>query len=138
MSYVSDGEITKDGFCYSRGRFYVRPGYVERVESSALRDMFLPRISPLGRQKLNGPNSDNFVRAQLKHYGVAFDESQISGDGSLLMKKALLIGKCDRVPDHIADLHEQMHAEWLNKSTPEQLASYPKLVLEKYFLSSSG
>jgi hypothetical protein len=52
------------------------------------------------------------------------------------MKKVLQSGKCDKVPDHISELREQMHTEWLNKLTPEQLSSYPEWVIERYFLSS--
>src|SRR5436190_10388877 len=134
MSYYND--ITRDGFVCSFGRFYTQPGRVERVEGSSLRSMFLPRLTPEGRRQLNAGYSDYFVRGQLKHYGVQFDESEISGNGTLLMKKVLQAGKCDKVPDHIIELREQMHAEWLNKLTPEQLSHHPDWVMERYFLSS--
>ena len=95
-----------------------------------------PSLLPKDAEQLNEGYSDNFVRGQLKHYGVKFDEREISGSGTLLMKKVLQAGKCDKVPDHISELREQMHAEWLNKLTPEQLSSYPDWVMERYFLSS--
>lgn len=136
MSYSHDNDITRDGFACSYGRFYTQPGSVERVEGSSLRSMFLPRLTPEGRRQLNAGYSDYFVRGQLKHYGVQFDESEISGNGTLLMKKVLQAGKCDKVPDHIIELREQMHVEWLNKLTPEQLSHYPRWVMERYFLSS--
>jgi hypothetical protein len=67
---------------------------------------------------------------------VQLDESEISRNGTLLMKKVLQAGKCDKVPDHITELREQMHAEWLNELTPEQLSNSPEWVMERYFLSS--
>lgn len=136
MSSYHYDDITRDGFACGFGRFYAQPGRVERVDGSSLRSMFLPKVTPEGRRKLNAGYSDNFVRGQLKHYGVQFDESEISGNGTLLMKKVLQAGKCDKVPDHISELREQMHTEWLNKLTPEQLSSYPDWVMERYFLSS--
>lgn len=136
MSYYHDDEITRDGFACAYGRFYAQPGRVERVEGSSLRSMFLPKLTAEGRRQLNAGYSDNFVRGQLKHYGVQFDESKISGNGTLLMKKVLQAGKCDKVPDHISELRERMHTEWLNQLTPEQLSSNPDWVIERYFLSS--
>ena len=128
--------ITRDGFVCEFGRFYAHPGRVERVEGLALRRMFLPKVTPEGRKKLNESHGGNFVGGQLKHYGVQFNESEFSGSGSLLMKKVLQAGKCDKVPDHISELLEQMHMEWLNKRTPEQLSSHPDWVMERYFLTS--
>jgi hypothetical protein len=137
MSYYHDNDIiTRDGFACAYGRFYAQPGRVERVNGFSLRSMFLPKLTPEGRRQLNAGYSDNFVRGQLKHYGVQFDESEISGNGTLLMKKVLQAGKCDKVPDHISELREQMHTEWLNKRTPEQLSNHPEWVIERYFLSS--
>jgi hypothetical protein len=135
MSYYQD-DITRDGFAYAYGRFYAQPGRMERVDGSSLRSMFLPKLTPEGRRQLDAAYSDTFVRSQLKHYGVRFDESEISGNGTLLMKKALQAGKCDKVPDHISELREQMHTEWLNKRTSEQLSGHPEWVIERYFLSS--
>jgi hypothetical protein len=136
MSSPHYNDITRDGFACGFGRFYTQPGRLERVDGSSLRSMFLPKLSPEGRRKLNADYSGNFVRGQLKHYGVQFDESEISGNGTLLMKKVLQAGKCDKVPHHISELREQMHTEWLNKLTPEELSSYPDWVMERYFLSS--
>ncbi len=153
MSSERNGDITREGFACSYGRFYAEPGRVEQVEGSslramflpklspegksfALRTMYLPRLTPKGRKKVDAGYSDYFVRGQLKHYGVPFDEREISGSGTLLMKKVLQAGKCDKVPDHIAELREQMHAEWIGGLTPERLSIEPKWVIERYFLSS--
>ena len=133
---MSDSDVIRDGFAYSYGMFYARPGRVERVEGSSLRSMFLPRLTREGRRKIDAAHSDYFVRGQLKHYGVQFDESEIHGDGFLLMQKVLQAGKCDRVPDHITELREQMHTEWINKLPLERLSSFPKWLMERYFLSS--
>jgi hypothetical protein len=136
MSYYYDNEFPRDGFSCEYGRFYAQPGRVERVDGASLRSMFLPKLTPEGRRQLNADYSGNFVRGQLKHYGVQFDESEISGNGTLLMKKVLRAGKCDKVPDHISELREQMHTEWLNKLNPEQLSNDPNWVIERYFMSS--
>jgi len=42
------------------------------------------------------------------------------------MKRVLLAGKCDKVPERISELHREMHAEWLGKLTPEDLSSEPE------------
>ncbi len=55
---------------------------------------------------VNGGYSGSFVRGQLKHYGVEFDEKEISGNGTHLIKKVLQAGKCDKVPDNIAELRK--------------------------------
>jgi hypothetical protein len=52
------------------------------------------------------------------------------------MKKVLRAGKCDKVPDHILALREEMHAEWLDTLTPDQLSSDPEFTMEKYFLTA--
>jgi hypothetical protein len=136
MSHYHDGDITRNGFACSYGRFYTHPGRVERVDGSSLRSMFLPKLTSDGRKKIDGTYRDNFVRGQLKHYGVQFDESEISGNGTLLLKKVLQAGKCDKVPDHISELREQMHMEWLNTLTPERLSNDREWVMERYFLTS--
>lgn len=136
MSYYHRDDITRGGFACSYGRFYAEPGRVERVEGSSLRGMLLPKLTPQGRRTLDQRYRDCFARGQLKHYGVPFDEHDISGNGTLLMKKVLQAGKCDTVPDQIAELREQMHAEWLNKLTPEKLSDHPEWVMERYSLSS--
>ncbi|KAG0648135.1 hypothetical protein D0Z07_5989 [Hyphodiscus hymeniophilus] len=136
MAYYHDNDITRDGFTCSYGRFHALPGDVERVEGSSLRSMFLPTLNPKGRKLINACHSDHFVRGQLKHYGVQWNESEISGNGTRLIKKILQAGKCDKVPDHIFKLREQMHTEWLNRLTPEQLSDYPEWVMDRYFLSS--
>lgn len=94
-------------------------------------------LAGFGRRQLDDDYFNNFVRGQLKHYGVQFDERNFSGKGAILMKKVLQAGKRDKVPDHIAELRDQMHTEWLNKCTPEELSNYPEFAMERYFLSSA-
>lgn len=86
----------------SYGRFYALPCHVERVNGASLQRMFVPKLTPEGRKRLNDNNY--FVRGQLKHYGVEFDEAEISGNGAVLMKKVLQAGDCDEVPEHISKL----------------------------------
>jgi hypothetical protein len=126
--------IVREGFACSYGRFYAHPEHVERESGEALRNMFLPAMTSEGRKRLN--EFSKFVRGQLKHYGVQFDESQISGNGTLLLKKVLTAGKCDNVPEHIVKLREEMHMEWLETKTPEELSTYPEWVMDRYFMTS--
>lgn len=120
-------------FVSEYGRFLVEPGRLERIEGSELRKMFLPKLTPLGRRALN--NSD-FVRCQLMHYGVQFEDKEFSGNGTLLLKRVLQAGKCDQVPEHILQLKEQMHAQFLEKCSPSTLVTKPTWAMEKYFLTS--
>ncbi|KAI8946969.1 hypothetical protein F4801DRAFT_562372 [Xylaria longipes] len=128
-------EVARNGFSYAFGRFYTVPDRVERVAGSSLRDAFLPKLTAQAKQFI-GYGGDRFVRGQLKHYGVMFDESELSGNGTLLFKKLLQAGKCDEVLPHITKLRVEMHEEWLAQVTPEELSSHPNWTMEKYFLTS--
>ena len=86
---ASDG-VVRDGFTCEYGRFYAK-GRVERVDSSCLKAMFLPQLTPEAKTLLRA--NMNFVRGQLQHYGVDYDDKDISGNGTLLLKKMLLAGK---------------------------------------------
>lgn len=134
MSAHHNNDIHRDGFVSGFGRFMTESGRIDRIEGSQLRSMSLPKLSREGQKALR--NSFHFVRSQLKHYGVQFEENEFSGNGTALMKAALLAGKCDRVPDHILKLQDQMHAEWISQRTPDQLSSDPDWVLQRYFLSA--
>ncbi|KAJ5107313.1 hypothetical protein N7456_003988 [Penicillium angulare] len=128
--FLSSG-INREGFTSAHGRFLVHGE--DRIEGSRLRDMFLPRISREGQKALR--DSFDFVRCQLKHYGVEVDEKKSRGNGTVFLKAALEAGKCDQVPSHIAELEKQMHAEWLNQQSPEDLSNQPEWIMQKYFLS---
>ncbi|BCS29427.1 uncharacterized protein APUU_70997A [Aspergillus puulaauensis] len=91
-----------------------------------------PRSHLKGKKQLR--DSPNFVRGQLQHYGVSFDESQLSGNGTMLLKRFLEAGKCDTVPAHIISLQEQMHREWIDTQDTEYIAGHPDLVMDAYFL----
>ncbi|KAI1819936.1 hypothetical protein F4861DRAFT_525126 [Xylaria intraflava] len=130
-------EVVRDGFSYAYGRFHTAaPHRGERVPGSALRDAFLPKLTPLGNKFIRNSYRDGFVRSQLKHYGVVFDEKEFTGNGTSLLKKVLQAGKCDQVPPHIVKLRDEMHVEWLARLTPEEISSSPEWAMEKYFLTS--
>ncbi|KAI1271304.1 hypothetical protein F5Y07DRAFT_383271 [Xylaria sp. FL0933] len=130
-------EVTRDGFSCAYGRFRTTaPHRGERVPGSALRDAFLPRLTPQGNKYIRDSYGSSFVRSQLKHYGVAFDENELTGNGTLLLKKALQAGKCDQVPSNLAKLRDEMHAEWLTQLTPEEISRYPESAMERYFLTA--
>ncbi|KAK3314338.1 hypothetical protein B0H66DRAFT_595073 [Apodospora peruviana] len=134
MSFYTRDRITRDDFTSEYGRFYAKND-VERVTSARLKAMLLPKMTYEGGQMVQ---RWGFVRGQLQHYGVQFDESQFSGNGTLLLKKMLQAGKLDEVPEHIQILKAQMHSDWLESQSEEQLSGHPEWVLEKYFLDRSG
>ncbi|KAJ6028859.1 hypothetical protein N7540_004435 [Penicillium herquei] len=124
-------EIRRDGFISSYGQFRTERDRAERVDGATLRSMFLPTLTRLGQKSLN--DKREFVRSQLQHYGVKFEESQFSGRGTKLMKQVLQDGGCDTVPPHILKLEEELYREWLNTQTLESLDTNPDWVLDKYF-----
>lgn len=72
--------VRRDGFIYSAGRFYTERGRIERVNGASLRFMFLqPPSGLLGVGTLKF--YPEFVRGQLQHYSVAFDESEFIDHG---------------------------------------------------------
>ncbi|XRM46843.1 hypothetical protein ABZX51_009867 [Aspergillus tubingensis] len=134
MSYGN--AVTRDGFTSSFRRFRTTRGGNERVDSSSLRRMFLPKLSREGQKILR--DRTDFVRSQLQHYGVPFEEDHLSGNGTQLMKKVLQEGKCDKVPVHILTLEEQLHQEWIAASDIEVLSSNPEWVIKKFFIRAGG
>jgi hypothetical protein len=90
------------GFVIDKGRFLVEPGHLERIEARTLRRMFLPKLTREGAKALS--ENRHFVRCQLMHYGVQFEESECSDNGVKLLEKHLQAGKCDYVPMHILQL----------------------------------
>lgn len=83
--------IRRDGFESAYGRFYALPGRVEVEDGQTLRRMFLPKLTPEASKRLD--REYDFVRSQLRHYDVEFDEAQFTGQGTLLFKKVLTAGK---------------------------------------------
>lgn len=137
MSSFYKDTILRDGFLFKNNRFWVDRGFIPFTEPETLRSWFLPELSLDGKFAIDiYEDEDSFVRGQLKHYGVDFDEKDISGDGSRLMQKALRDGKCDKVPDHIIQLRKDMQKDWVKIASVKELAHFPPLFLEKYFLTS--
>ncbi|KAI0153801.1 hypothetical protein BJ166DRAFT_366538 [Pestalotiopsis sp. NC0098] len=135
-------DIVRDDWVYQGGiLFYAKVGPCEipRVESSDLRKEFLPKMTSEGERRIarwsKSGAPDSFVRAQLKHYGVQFDESDLSGNGVDLLTKVLEDGKCDSVPQHISDLREEMHQAYIEQLSEERLRLRPEWLIEKYFLT---
>ncbi|KAI1817397.1 hypothetical protein GGS20DRAFT_533020 [Poronia punctata] len=128
--------ITRDGFSYTRGVLYAEPGHVERLEGIILDVFFLPTSKTAGRNYLR-KGGKTWVRGQLRHYGVEYDEGELTGNGRVLLQKVLREGKCREVPHHIENLRREMHKEWIAKSETRHLIKEPKWVLEKFFLVSA-
>jgi hypothetical protein len=89
MSTYIDGEIRRDGFRSSNGRFRTLNGG-ERVSTERLKAAFLPKLTPEGKKMVQ---DDTFVRSQLQHYGLGDVPGVETGCGTLAMKKALLAGQ---------------------------------------------
>ncbi|KAJ0424166.1 hypothetical protein BJY00DRAFT_277216 [Aspergillus carlsbadensis] len=93
--------------------------------------MFIPKTTREAQKRLR--DHCGFIRGQLQHYGVSFDESEFTGNGTKLLKKALEPGKCDAVPAYILALQEQLHREWLETSMPKAITAQPDWVMDAYF-----
>lgn len=86
-------DIVRNGFVSAYGHFYTQKGRVQAYESSRLKEMFLPQLTKDGNRLLNDYRDSDFVEGQLQHYGVKYDESELYGRGTNLMKKMLREGK---------------------------------------------
>ncbi|OTB05704.1 hypothetical protein M426DRAFT_72762 [Hypoxylon sp. CI-4A] len=137
INFYSSLWICRDGFQFAYDRFLALPGQVDRVETSALDDMFLPKLTPAATRALR--NNFHFVEGQLKHYGVEYNDDELTGNGTNLLKKMLMAGKLDKVPDKIEKLKAELSEEWHNQLTIEELVDInPGWLLKKYFLGLSG
>lgn len=121
--------IQRDGFQFS-GLFLCYEG-VELMSGSDLRERFLPKITRGGQALLR--RSSGFVKAQLRMYDIAYDDKEFTGQGTRLLQKVLQDGKCDRLPDHIATLREEMYIEWLKQLPHDVLSRSPEHIKDVYF-----
>ena len=80
-------EIRRGNFSYANGVLRAEPGRMARIEGAKLRDMFLPKLSTDATKALS--QNPNFVRSQLTHYGVEFEEKEFVGRGTTLLQKAI-------------------------------------------------
>ncbi|XDG08204.1 hypothetical protein ABKA04_007819 [Annulohypoxylon sp. FPYF3050] len=129
--------VAKDGFEFAYDRFCTVGGRIERVELHTLRDMFLPKLTREAKRRLN--ESLKFVPSQLKHYGVNYDEGELTGNGTRLLQKMLREGKLGAVPGHIEELKSQLATQWYDQLTLKEMAdTHQKELIEKYFLDNSG
>ncbi|KAJ5737797.1 uncharacterized protein N7483_002922 [Penicillium malachiteum] len=125
--------VRRDGFTSDHGIFRTEVGNLIAVAPGQFKKLFLPRTTSAGKKALENPD---FVRAQLTHYGVEFEESDISGNGLELLKTFMKAGMLNKIPAHILQLQADMHQEWINTCTIEQLGTEPRWLLERYFLSN--
>jgi hypothetical protein len=87
---VACAEISRDGFTYAFGNLYAR-GHIQRIDGDRLKEMFLPTMSEEAKTAVR--SEFHFVRAQLQHYGIEFNQSGFSGNGVAVLKDALGVGK---------------------------------------------
>ena len=85
--------IIRDGFKSSGGRLFTVRGDIERIDSAELKSMFLPSLNEKANTLLNEGVEGDFVRGQLQHYGVEYDESEFRGNGASLLQKKLETGQ---------------------------------------------
>lgn len=84
--------IVRDRFRYWLGRFTTeRPYNVTRTDVADLKRMFLPSLSPEGREAIK--HDRDYVKGQLQHYDVQYEPREYTGNGVNLMKKVLAAGK---------------------------------------------
>lgn len=107
---------------------------MERIKGSRLRRMFLPRLSCEAKRALQ--QNRQFVRCQLKHYGIRFSEEEYSGNGTQLLQKFLRDGKCDEVPHTLLQRAERMHRRWLGKCHPSVMIKHPDWLMDRHFLAN--
>jgi len=84
---------------------------------------------------------EGFVKSQLKHYGIQYDEREFTGNGVILLKKRLEAGQFDTVPASILDLEQQLRREWVGGRKLGDLVdtgSGPDELVNFYFLDSTG
>ena len=62
-------------------------------DSSQETNLFLPQLTPEANKLLRDHYSPEFIRGQLQHYGVDYNEKEFSGNGTLLFKKVLQASK---------------------------------------------
>lgn len=83
--------VFRGGFEFTGGRFVVEHTDIERDSPSALRDLFLPRLTAAANKKLK--NRHGYSKCQLKHYGIEYELSEYGDNGANLIKKMLRAGK---------------------------------------------
>jgi len=102
--------------------------------------MFLPKLTPEANRALR--QDRNFVKSQLKHYGLQYDEREFTGNGVKLLKKALEAGKFDSVPPSILELEQQLRRESISTRTLGELVEWTPNgsdeLVNFYFLDSAN
>ncbi|KAJ5626523.1 hypothetical protein N7528_003950 [Penicillium herquei] len=125
--------VRRDGFESSWGQFRTDSGDYRLFGPGEFQSVFLPTPTPIGEQVLA---SGDFVRTHLKFFGIEFDESDISGNGYEFLKTCIEAGKFDEISSHILKLQADLHQEWVDKCTLEDLVSFPDWLLQKFFLTN--
>jgi hypothetical protein len=134
---MDTGRVQRDGFEWGYGRFRVLHEQTARYSVDALSKMFLPTISAEGKRAIS--KDRNFVKTQLKYYGIRYDGHEYKGNGVNLVKKALEAGQFDSVPNSILNLEQQLRREWLSTRTLTELREWdPAELVKFYFLDATG
>ncbi|KAI0156527.1 hypothetical protein GGR57DRAFT_511473 [Xylariaceae sp. FL1272] len=138
--------IERDGFMFAYDKLFAKTYnpdtedsfYVAREAPDVLRRMFFPTLSEEGKLKIYRHTDDSFVRSQLKHYGVDYEESEINRKGAVLMRKAIAAGKFQEVPAHLQEFERGMLYEYIQTCQPRQLSNKPDWVMQRYWLNAAG
>ncbi|KAL4796455.1 hypothetical protein BDV19DRAFT_388279 [Aspergillus venezuelensis] len=116
-------EITRAGFISSHGNFTTASNQIPRLDSAHLKELFDSKMHHDGQEALRLDDTDNLIKAQLLHYGIPFNENMTRRNRTLFW-------------------NEDMHREWLDKTSIEELEinldMHLEFVLDKFFLSESG
>ena len=84
-------EVRRDGFASKCDRFYALPGRVERKDGDTLKDMFLPTMTSAAQTAQR--KNQHFIRGQLQHYGISYNEDELSNDAVPFFQNVLGEGK---------------------------------------------
>ncbi|QDS74749.1 hypothetical protein FKW77_001230 [Venturia effusa] len=127
--------VKRGEFEFGYDRFEVHS--IHCYSTQSLKQDFIPRLTPRGNKLLR--DHSKFVRSQLIHYGVEFRDRDLTGNGTIFLKRALEAGLMDRVPEKIERMRKEMAEEWYAQLPVKDLApEYPTRFVKQYFLNNSG
>ncbi|KAK8209397.1 hypothetical protein IWZ01DRAFT_317521 [Phyllosticta capitalensis] len=110
--------LTRNGFQIRGRSFTTKDTRVERMDGSLMRNLLFPvkffhkEDQIAHAKKARKTLTKEFLAAQLRFYGVHFRMSAKMAELRNLLEDAVESGKCDRVPDAVADLEQSMRREY--------------------------
>ncbi|KAL6817145.1 hypothetical protein J3E69DRAFT_358364 [Trichoderma sp. SZMC 28015] len=131
--------LKRDGFQLRKGVFSIDA--IDRVEGSRLHELFKPSTLRLKRDQKAATEEARrlfrrpFFAAQLRYYGVYFPSSASKLELQALLQDAVRQGKCNHVPQPVAELEASMRADYEPLQRNERAAFDPQRFIDMYFLT---